>query len=229
MTNEVLLKLLACLDDGVNGIGLFDPSDRLRYANRYFRTAYGIGPQDMPSWEEMLRRCHRERTGLLIETDDIEAWLTRVRRSYRQTALRSFESDLVDGRWMRVTENLQPDGWMLTVTTDVTQLKVNKSTLREARDQAVRLSITDPLTGLHNRRHVLQRLDELFLNARQLRYPLSLVVIDLDHFKQINDAHGHGTGLASSRSGGPHRRRGISAGLAQYRAPGRAAGTRPSA
>mgnify|MGYP003386867361 FL=1 len=194
MNTDLHLKLLGCLENGANGIGLFDPADRMRYANRHFRTAYAIGPDEMPSWEEMMRRCHRERAGLLIETDDIETWLARVRRSHRQTALRSFESDLVDGRWMRVTEALQADGWMLTVTTDVTELKVNESALRQAHDQAVHLSITDPLTGLHNRRHVFERLDELFLSARQLRYPLSLVVIDLDHFKQINDNHGHGTG-----------------------------------
>lgn len=194
MNSDLHLKLLACLDNGANGVSLFDPADRLRYANLQFREAYAIGPDAMPSWEEMMRSCHRERAGLLIETDDIEAWLARVRHNYRRTPLRSFESDLTDGRWMRVTENLQPDGWMLTVTTDVTQLKVNESTLREARDEAVRLSITDPLTGLHNRRHVFERLNELFLSARQLRYPLSLVVIDLDHFKQVNDAHGHGVG-----------------------------------
>ncbi len=194
MTAELQLQLLRCLDEGVAGIGLFDAAERLRYANPHFRNAYALGADEAPSWEEMMRRCHRERVGLLIDTPDIDAWLARVRRSHRQRPLRSFESDLVDGRWMRVTETLHIDGWLLVMTTDVTALKINESVLRQARDQAVRLSITDPLTGLHNRRHVFERLDDLFLDARELRYPLTLVVIDLDHFKQINDSHGHAAG-----------------------------------
>ncbi len=194
MNTDLQQQLLISLEEGSTGIGLFDAEDRLRYANRYFRLAYALGASDAPRWEEMMRRCHRERVGLLIESEDIEVWLLRVGQKRRRVAVRSFESDLVDGRWMHVTETQQPNGWLLVMTTDVTALKVNESTLRQARDQAVHLSITDPLTGLHNRRHVFEQLEEMFLSARQLRYPLSLVVIDLDLFKQINDAHGHVTG-----------------------------------
>lgn len=194
MNPDLPLQLLGCLDEAATGIGLFDPEDRLRYANRYFREAYALAADSAPTWEEMMRRCHRERVGLLIDTEDIDAWLARVRQKRRQSPRRSFESDLADGRWMRVNETLHPGGWLLALTTDVTALKVNESTLREARDEALRLSITDALTGLHNRRHVFERLDELFLSARQLRYPLAVAVIDLDYFKEVNDAHGHGVG-----------------------------------
>ena len=176
------------------GIGLYDPQDRLRYANRHFREAYAIAEGDTPAWEDMMRRCHREHLGLLIESENIEDWLARVRLKRRQMPTRCFESDLVDGRWMRVTETLHADGWLLVSTTDVTALKVNESTLRQARDEAVRLAITDPLTGLHNRRYVFERLGQLFLAARQLRYPLTVAVLDLDHFKLVNDNHGHATG-----------------------------------
>jgi len=191
---DLHLQLLGCLDEAATGIGLFDPGDRLCYANRYFRAAYALAADSTPTWEEMMRRFHRERVGLLIDADDIEAWLARVRAKRRQTPLRCFESDLADGRWMRVTETLHPGGWLLVVTTDITALKVNETTLRQARDEALHLSVTDALTGLHNRRHVFERLDELFMSARQLRYPLAVAVIDLDHFKDVNDAHGHGVG-----------------------------------
>jgi diguanylate cyclase (GGDEF)-like protein len=191
---DLPLQLLDCLDEAATGIGLFDPGDRLSYANRYFREAYALAADSTPTWEEMMRRCHRERVGLLIESEDIEAWLARVRLKRRQLPQRCFESDLADGRWMRVTETLHPGGWLLAVTTDVTALKVNESTLRQARDEALRLSVTDALTGLHNRRHVFERLEELFVSARELRYPLTVAVIDLDHFKEVNDAHGHGVG-----------------------------------
>ena len=194
LNSDLYAPLLACLDEASTAIALFDPDDRLRYANLQFRASYALAPDAAPSWEELMRHCHRERVGLLIETDDIEAWLAQVRRTRRQLPVRNFESDFVDGRWMRVSETMHPNGWVLVLATDVTALKVNESTLRQARDDAVRLSITDPLTGLHNRRHVFARLDELFTNARELRYPLSLAVLDLDHFKTVNDTHGHATG-----------------------------------
>jgi diguanylate cyclase (GGDEF)-like protein len=57
----------------------------------------------------------------------------------------------------------------------------------ELRQQAVR----DSLTGLFNRRHLNDVLPAMFALARREAQPLAVAVIDLDHFKQINDLHGH--------------------------------------
>lgn len=56
------------------------------------------------------------------------------------------------------------------------------------------LSLHDPLTGLANRRLMHITLDENFARARRLGRPFSIVMMDLDHFKCYNDAHGHGAG-----------------------------------
>ena len=56
---------------------------------------------------------------------------------------------------------------------------------------------TDDLTGLLNRRAFNHRLDVLFHRARQTSTPLSLVEVDIDHFKLINDQHGHRAGDAA--------------------------------
>jgi diguanylate cyclase (GGDEF)-like protein len=52
----------------------------------------------------------------------------------------------------------------------------------------------DPLTGLFNRRYVLTRLAGLISGARRHGRPLSVAMIDIDHFKSLNDAHGHDAG-----------------------------------
>ena len=64
-----------------------------------------------------------------------------------------------------------------------------RSTFRELR--AMRLALTDPLTGLGNHRHFHDRLERELADSRAQGYPLSLCVIDIDDFKRVNDRFGH--------------------------------------
>lgn len=57
-------------------------------------------------------------------------------------------------------------------------------------------NITDPLTGLYNRRYLDQRMREETGKAERYRLPLSILMIDIDHFKRINDTYGHQVGDA---------------------------------
>ena len=59
-----------------------------------------------------------------------------------------------------------------------------------------RLALSDALTGLANRRRILQSAQSAFRDARRANRPLSLVTLDLDHFKHVNDRHGHAAGDA---------------------------------
>ncbi len=56
------------------------------------------------------------------------------------------------------------------------------------------MAVTDGLTGLYNRRHLEERLHEMFDHAARLHEPLGCVMFDLDHFKSVNDTHGHQAG-----------------------------------
>ncbi len=56
------------------------------------------------------------------------------------------------------------------------------------------LSRTDPLTGLHNRRHLDEELGRRHGEARRHHDPLGVVLLDIDHFKQVNDVYGHPVG-----------------------------------
>lgn len=55
-------------------------------------------------------------------------------------------------------------------------------------------TVTDPLTGVYNRRFLDGRLAEEFARARRYGTPLSIIFLDIDHFKKINDTHGHKAG-----------------------------------
>jgi two-component system cell cycle response regulator len=61
------------------------------------------------------------------------------------------------------------------------------------------MAILDPLTGLHNRRYMTSHLATLFDDASRRGKPLSLLLIDIDHFKGVNDSHGHDAGDAVLR------------------------------
>jgi len=61
------------------------------------------------------------------------------------------------------------------------------------------LATVDPLTGIANRQAVLARLDDELVRANRYRRQLSVIIIDLDHFKRLNDAHGHAAGDAVLR------------------------------
>ncbi|MFM1813428.1 MAG: hypothetical protein RLZ98_123 [Pseudomonadota bacterium] len=66
--------------------------------------------------------------------------------------------------------------------------------LRVRLEESVEQAITDPLTGLHNRRYMEGHLQTLLEEAIGMQKPLTVLVADIDHFKNINDTYGHDVG-----------------------------------
>lgn len=74
------------------------------------------------------------------------------------------------------------------------QLDAVNETLRERNEELERLSASDSLTGLSNRRVLTQRLSEELLRSQRQNHSFTVVMLDVDHFKKYNDAHGHPAG-----------------------------------
>ncbi|HEX3673367.1 MAG TPA: PleD family two-component system response regulator [Rhizomicrobium sp.] len=66
--------------------------------------------------------------------------------------------------------------------------------LRHNVQLSLEMAITDQLTGLHNRRYMARHLDNLLAGARKSGKPLAFLIMDIDHFKSVNDSHGHDSG-----------------------------------
>ena len=71
-----------------------------------------------------------------------------------------------------------------------------QSHLRDLNHHLAAASITDPLTGLPNRRHLLDRLRKETARARRSGWSLTIILGDIDHFKAVNDNYGHDVGDA---------------------------------
>ncbi|MEL6529338.1 MAG: GGDEF domain-containing protein [Pseudomonadota bacterium] len=90
---------------------------------------------------------------------------------------------------------------VVAVVRDVTDQVERERRLKHSREIALteaqkarELAATDPLTGLANRRRIMAALDKMVVQSRRYSQPLSLVVFDIDHFKHVNDTHGHPQG-----------------------------------
>jgi len=97
---------------------------------------------------------------------------------------------------------------ILGVTRDISESKRHEAELLQARDETeaanlalrevnaelARLATTDALTGAWNRRYVEQAVETEIAAARRYGQPLSLLMVDVDHFKAVNDRHGHQAG-----------------------------------
>jgi diguanylate cyclase (GGDEF)-like protein len=180
------------LDATPNLVALFDDSDRLLYANEAFRNAYGMASGSEGSWNSIIRNAHARACGPVIDTNDIDDWLTRANTRRGTRPFRSFEVDLHDGRWFLITETMQ-DGTLLLVGVEITAIKIDSRALRGQRDRALRAALTDPLTGLANRRYCLEQLEE-WRQRSSREASGALAIIDLDGFKAINDTYGHDFG-----------------------------------
>ncbi len=73
-------------------------------------------------------------------------------------------------------------------------LEERERELLEVNERLRYMSQTDGLTGLDNRRHLNERIEEMYLHAERLNEPFSLVMCDLDKFKSVNDTYGHQAG-----------------------------------
>lgn len=194
-TVQIADKLAELREESAALIAVYDAQDRLRYANAAFRKTYFVQPGETPLWSDLWRRNWEAGRGAIIAHPDIDAWLASAISRRGKVPRRSFESDLVDGRWLWIVETVQPDGWMLFIATDITELRRDERELRQLRDLATRASETDELTDISNRRHMWALLENLLGGTHpSTKRQGCLCLFDLDLFKQINDRFGHQAG-----------------------------------
>jgi two-component system cell cycle response regulator len=115
---------------------------------------------------------------------------------------RSDTTDIVDGLRLGAHDYLrkpcEPTELLARVQA-AARVKRLQDELRQRNQELDLISRTDALTGLRNRRHVEEYLARLVSLARRNAEPIAVLIIDIDHFKSVNDGHGHDAGDAVLR------------------------------
>ncbi|MHC1743814.1 MAG: GGDEF domain-containing protein [Syntrophobacteraceae bacterium] len=88
-------------------------------------------------------------------------------------------------------------GTACPVGQDACDLLEEVERLRQDCRRLMQLSITDPMTGFYNFRYLIQTMEREMERTRRTRLPMALIMIDLDHFKRVNDDYGHPVGDAA--------------------------------
>lgn len=193
---DVFRAMLAAFDTGHVGLCLCDAGDVIRYANTAFRNAFLPGLRDIGrDFTEAVAAVIAEGRGIRLSSMPLEVFVPRIRERRRNGPARvDFAVDMVDGTWWWVNDHRLENGWLLVVASEITALKHEEARLRDAHAEALRDALTDVLTGVANRRHGMVLLDMALAEHAGNRLPLSVAIIDIDHFKRINDLNGHDAG-----------------------------------
>lgn len=184
----LLKKLSAHVPGGIYQFKMdFNGRFSVIYASDGIRDIYELEPEVLVrNAEAIFSRIHcldaaRVRTSIRASADTLSPWREEYRLQLPQRGL----------RWVRgeATPEELPGGGVLWhgYISDISDLKRVEEELRT-------LSVTDALTGIRNRRYFQERLTSEMARVERGSSELSVIMLDIDHFKRINDQHGHAVG-----------------------------------
>ncbi|MFG1395780.1 sensor domain-containing diguanylate cyclase [Roseixanthobacter pseudopolyaromaticivorans] len=178
--NEFPIDLLDYIADGAM---VLDQNDKIIAINSEFRALYDIAPDESVVGLTLIDIVKRAwvKAGTVGRAVEV-AVLDNIR-----FAGAPFEVELPGGRWRRVIARRTASGIGYFTHSDITVLK------RALADLSA-MAATDGLTGLPNRRRFDAALEEAWHRCCRERAAISLLLVDIDHFKSVNDRFGHVVG-----------------------------------
>lgn len=187
--SDELMVLRNALDNVPEGVVLLDADLNAQFVNRKMKTFWGVTDEQVaahPTYASLITNAPNANDRGLAP-DELAAFFAS-----RVAAVRAAESTIrdlktADGRHIRAhCTVLHNNGRMLTYC-DISDIIRNS-------EQLERLATIDSMTGLFNRRHFLASGEAEWSRFQRYHRPLSLLMLDIDHFKSVNDRYGHAVG-----------------------------------
>jgi diguanylate cyclase (GGDEF)-like protein/PAS domain S-box-containing protein len=165
---------------------------KMTYANPRFQEIFGYGPDEIQRMEPrdfvvgsdrdlVAENIRRRASG---ETDEVAYEFRGVRSDGSVVDIECYGN--------RITVSGRP--LLISLIMDVSERKRAERELQALQEALREQSTHDALTGLHNRRYLQESLTDALALAETICSPVTVIMVDLDHFKAINDTIGHGAG-----------------------------------
>lgn len=181
---------LDLLEHIADGAMVLDQHDRIIATNDEFRVLYDVS-EGASVIGETLGDVVR---AAWLKSGQPERWAEGFVRDNLHFAGAPFEIQLPGGRWRRVIARRTDAGIGYFTHSDITEMKRQQADLRRALAELSAIAATDVLTGLANRRRFEQAVADAWDRCIEMGAPVALLLIDLDHFKTVNDRFGHAAG-----------------------------------
>ena len=168
-------------------VAYLTPQGTYEFVNAYYGQVLGVQPQSLIG--RSLRASRLDGPAMARRDQALARALAGEAVSFELAWQVDGEEHCLHTRYL---PDKRPDGSVAGVyalSTDITAMKAAERRLHE-------LARVDTLTGLPNRRHFLEKLDEAMARSPRAQRPMALMYLDIDHFKSINDSRGHGVGDA---------------------------------
>lgn len=181
LTDEIC-RWRTMVDQSRDGIVMFDQGGRVREANQAFARMLGYSLDEVYGlcvwdWEAAYTKDEVQRM-----IDAVDSTGDHFETTHRRKDGTTYVVEISSNGAVFNGEKL-----VFCVCRDVTEKKAMEERIRQ-------LAIRDPLTEIYNRRYIFERLEEIAAEHARGGADFCVSILDLDHFKSVNDAHGHMAG-----------------------------------
>ena len=179
------LQLEAAVANISQGLCMLDAEQRVVVCNEQYARMYGLSPEDVKPGTTLQEIVERQVANGVYAGDSPDTYISSELTPVTETS--SGIQKLRDGRIIAIScRTIADGGWVMTHL-DVTER-------RRAEAENIYMAHHDLLTGLANRTLFLQKLNEAGARLRRRGEPFTVLMLDLDRFKDINDSLGHAAG-----------------------------------